>query len=313
MPSPINLLVCGNGGWSAHIATTLMSAVQATPDTPVRLLVGATEIDAVERERVQSAVPENPITWIDVSLAELDALPSTISPKYSLIELLAINRLPADVERLLTIDADTIVRHDLTELWNVELAGCTFAAARDPWQLWIGRGIPYFAELGLDGSRKYLQSGVKVVDMPAWRGRNIHERAFDHLDRWHHSMRYSDQDMLNAIIGDDWRELPLRWNAVQNSINELTAYGFTRADLHEAIVDPGIIHFAGGKPWNWSTSYRDSIAWLDTWEQFAFNGPYRDWYAAERARGLGERAKIRPQRRSLRRRLRKAASVLLRG
>lgn len=315
MSSPINLLVCGNGAWSAHIATTLLSAQRATAETPIRVLIGAVEIDEVDRERIQSVVPQSPITWIEISMAELDALPERRVSKFNFIEPLALNRLPPDLKRVLTIDADTIVRDDLTTLWNVDLDGHTLAAARCTWGLWIGRAIKNFDEAGLDGTRKYLQAGVKVIDMTAWRRGNIGGKAFAHLDRWHDSMILGEQEMLNAVIDDDWVELPLRWNAVTNRVLDLhlRACAFTRADLHESLINPGIVHFAGRKPWNWSTPHRDTLPWLDEWEQYAFSGPYRDWYVGERARGLAERAEIRPQRRSLRRRLRKAASVLLHG
>jgi lipopolysaccharide biosynthesis glycosyltransferase len=292
-----------------------MSAKQATPNTPIRVLIGAVEIDEVDRERIQSAVPEDPITWIEISVAELDALPETNVPKFNFIELLAINRLPLDVERVLSLDADAIVRDDLNELWNTDLAGSTLAAARCTWGLWIGRGITYFEELGLDGNRKYLQSGVKVIDMPAWRRGNIGGKAFAHLDQWHDSMILGDQELLNAVIDDDWIELPLRWNAVTNLLldSELRACAFTRADLHESLVNPGIIHFAGRKPWDWSTTHRDKIAWLEVWEQYAFTGPYCDWYVAERKRGLAQRAATRPQTRSPLRRIKKALYVLMNG
>jgi len=292
-----------------------MSAKHATPNAQMRVLIGAVEIDEIDREQIQSVIPGYPITWIDVSVAELDAIPSGNVTKFNMIELLAIDRLPLDVKRVLSIDADTIVRDDLNQLWNVDLNGHTLAAARCTWGLWIGRAIKYFEEAGLDGNRKYLQSGVKVIDMTAWRRGNIGGKAFAHLDRWHDSMILGDQEMLNAVINDDWVELPLRWNAVTNTILDLQlrACAFTRADLHESLVNPGIIHFAGVKPWNWSTPHRDTIPWLDEWEQYAFSGPYRDWYESERQRGLAERAAIRPQRRSPMRRLKKAASVLLHG
>jgi lipopolysaccharide biosynthesis glycosyltransferase len=315
MQSPINLLVCGNGAWSAHIATTLRSALHATPTAPIRLLVGAVEINEPDRALIQSAVPANPITWIEVSIAELDSLPPRKASKFNFIELLALDRLPLDVEWVLSIDADAIVRDDLTALWNVDLDGRTLAATRCTWGLWIGRGIPYFAELGLDGNLKYLQSGVKVVDMTAWRRGTIGEKALAHLSQWHDVMRLGDQELLNAVIDDDWVELPLRWNAVHNPHidHELTACGFTRADLHTSTVDPAIIHFAGPKPWNWARPNRDEIPWLAEWEEFAFSGPYRDWYAAERERGLAQRAAIRPQRRSVLRGFKNALDVLLRG
>lgn len=311
----ITLLVCGNGAWSPHIATTLLSAQRATPTTPIRVLIGAVEIDESDRERIQSAIPESPITWIEISMAELDALPERRASKFNFIELLALNRLPPDLKRVLTIDADTIVLDELGPLWETDLEEHTFAAARCTWGLWMGRGIKYFDELGLDGNARYLQSGVKLIDLEAWRRNGIHERSIAYLDKWHDSMHLGDQEILNAVIDDDWLELPLRWNVTTErwTTPDLVACAFSKADLEESRINPGIFHFAGAKPWDWTDPLRGDLPRLDEWEQYAFDGPYRDWYIAERERGLAQRAAIRPPRKSPLRRLKKAASMLLHG
>jgi lipopolysaccharide biosynthesis glycosyltransferase len=312
---PITLLVCGNGAWSAHITTTLLSAQRATPTTPIRVLIGAVEIDESDRERIQSAIPESPITWIEISMAELDALPERRTSKFNFIELLALNRLPLDIERVLTIDADAIVLDELGSLWDTDLDGHTLAAARCTWGLWIGRGIRYFEELGLDGNAKYLQGGVKLIDMESWRRNGIHERSMAHLNKWHDSMHLGEQEILNSVIDDDWLELPLRWNVTTErwTTPDLVACAFSQADLEESRINPGIFHFAGAKPWDWTDPLRGDLPWLEEWEQYAFDGPYRNWYVAERERGLAQRAAIRPQRRSPLRRLRKVAAVLRHG
>lgn len=315
MTGPIDLLVCGNGPWSAHIATTLSAAVRATTSYRLRLTVGATDIGDDDRARIQRAVPDHPISWIEVPLSLLDALPERKASKFNFIELFAIEQLPVEMERVLTIDADAFVRADLGPLWETDLDGHVLAAARCTWGLWIGRGIANHDELGLDGNRPYLQSGVKVIDLPAWRRARVHERAMAHLERWHDTMALGDQEMLNAVIDGDWVEIPLRWNATTNQTipEELQPLAFSRRDLHDAEVDPAIVHFAGHKPWEWNHPIRSQLPWLTDWEAAAFEGPYRDWYIAERERGLAERAAIRPQRRSPLRRLRKAASVLRHG
>lgn len=313
--APIDLLLSGNGAWSPHLATTLLSAIRATTSTPIRIHIAAVEIGASDRTRIQEAAPGNTITWYEIPIEHLDALPPRRASKFNFIELLGVDRLPEDLHRVITLDADVMVRTDLGALWDTDLDGHVLAAARCAWGLWIARGIENWETLGLEGNRKYLQSGVKVVDLSAWRRERIHERSFAHLDRWHDTMTLGDQEMLNAVIDDDWVELPLRWNATTNPhIDEqLAACAISPKDLHDAEHDPAIVHYAGAKPWNWARANREELPWLEEWEQLAFSGPYRDWYLKERERGLDERSRIRPQRRSPLRRLRKGLDALLHG
>ncbi len=315
MESPIDVLLCGNGAWSPHLSTALRSMVRATTSAPLRIHVGAVEIDASDRARIQSGVPGTTIIWHEIPMELLDRLPPTRASRYNLIGLLAIDRLPSDVSRVISIDIDVLVRADLGPLWDTDLDGHVLGAARCTWGLWIGRGIPYFAELGLDGNRKYLQSGVMVIDLAAWRRAHLGEKAFAHLDQWHDSMILADQELLNAVIEDDWVELPLRWNATTNPHIDhvLASCAFSQRDLHDAGTDPAIVHFAGAKPWNWVRPDREELPRLDEWEELAFSGPYRDWYQQEKERGLAERSQLRPRRRSLRRRLRRTLSVLRHG
>src|SRR5437763_16981533 len=65
------------------------------------------------------------------------------------VRLLIDQLLPADLERVIYLDVDLIVRSDLSELWHFDLNGKTIAAVRDAvpysWHSVIGlpAGAPY--------------------------------------------------------------------------------------------------------------------------------------------------------------------------
>jgi len=182
----------------------------------------------------------------------------------------------------------------------------------------MGRGQrETFEELGLDGNLKYLQTGTMLVDLVRWRQSSILKRCEEYLFRFGTQVRLGDQEAINAVIDDDWLELPIRWNVYADPAigePELIRCAFSRDALIEARERPGVIHFSGPrKPWGWSDPMRDTLTAVDDWERTAMRTSYADQHAAQRELGLIERAKIRPRRRSPLRRIRRAAGVLLRG
>jgi lipopolysaccharide biosynthesis glycosyltransferase len=311
-------MTVANGDWAPQIATTLLSVVDNSTATALELYVGAISIEPTDRERIQRSVPDHPITWIDVPEEWLDSLPKGYVHRTQLGRLHALESLSERVERAIYIDADMLVTGDIVGLWNVDLDGHVLGAARCQWGLWMGRGQRQtFEELGLDGNLKYAQTGMMLVDLVKWRESSMLKRCEQYLFRFGTQVRLGDQEAINAVIDDDWLELPIRWNIYADpSIGEpeLIRCAFSRDALIEASERPGIMHFCGPhKPWDWSDPKRDSLTAVDEWERTAMRTSYADWYAAQREQGLIERARIRSRRRSPFRRIRRAAGVLLRG
>lgn len=317
-PPPVRVMTVANGDWAPQIATTLLSVVDNSTAIELELYVGAISIGPADRERIQRSVPDHPITWIDVPGEWLDSLPKGHTHPTQLGRLHALESLSERVERVIYIDADMLVTGDIVELWDVDLDGHVLGAARCLWGLWMGRGLwETFEELGLDGNLKYAQTGAMLIDLVKWRQSSILKRCEEYLFRFGTRVRLGDQEAINAVIDDDWLELPIRWNVYADSTfgaPELIQCAFSRDALVEAQERPGIIHFIGPrKPWKWSDPMRDTLTAVDDWEHTAMRTSYADQYAAQREQGLIERAKIRPPRRSPLRRVRRAVSVLLRG
>ena len=90
------------------------------------------------------------------------------------------------VERILYLDADTLVRKSLKTLWDVDLGGKCLAAAPDI-------GFP----MGLDETRRspYFDSGVMLMDVAKAR---LDMKELRKLVSQMKNAKYKDQDALNA-------------------------------------------------------------------------------------------------------------------
>lgn len=163
--------------------------------------------------------------------------------------LLLPTLLPAEIDRVIFIDSDTVVMADLWDLWKQPLQGKALGAV--PEHIISCRGHGYtFGE--------YFNAGVMLIDLQRWREADLLNRGGAFARANPHRLRHWDQDVLNHVFLHDWLPIQDRWNACPHLFGLLPEASLAPEDLtaseQEAIRNPAIVHFAGGgglvKPWN---------------------------------------------------------------
>jgi lipopolysaccharide biosynthesis glycosyltransferase len=147
--------------------------------------------------------------------------------------------VPAGVKRLLYIDTDALVLKDLQELYRQELDGHPVGAVYDCYV----RTAP---RLGINTEGEYFNSGVLLIDIAEWKEQRISELAFDYLTTYPDRILFVDQDALNAVLINNWKKLPEKFNLLYSYIPE----GISRKDMKEFIKDKVILHFTLQRPWH---------------------------------------------------------------
>ncbi|MCP8883170.1 glycosyltransferase family 8 protein [Devosia sp. XJ19-1] len=159
-------------------------------------------------------------------------------PKVVYARMLLPGLLPQEVERVIYLDCDMLVRAPIEELYDIDLAGKPLGAVRDALAPFIPmrRDMIQNADL-FDGADPYFNSGMLVIDLDLWRQMDLRAEIDALAKRGILAKLYFDQDLLNLIFRDKWQALPWRWNTI---------------DAHEAheALDPAILHFTKpAKPW----------------------------------------------------------------
>ena len=163
--------------------------------------------------------------------------------------------LPA-LDRVLYLDADTLVLGSLDALWRTDLGGHPLAAVRnviDP------EDRHHLAELGLPDDAPYFNSGVLLINLEAWRRDDCTTRLLEVARQQGAAFLWADQDALNLVFRDRCLLLHPRWNC-QNSLC-IGAGGrkvFGAQAVEEATQQPGILHFEGPdvrKPWHYLSEH----------------------------------------------------------
>lgn len=260
---PLPPLVCGiDDGYARPLRTLMHSIAAAHPDAigDLRLIVLDQEISDANRQAILYAADR-------LGLAtELRAAPLT-DPRYPVSDWvsgaayvrLAIPELVPDEQRVLYLDADTMVLGDLRALLHQSLGGRPIGAVRDPQNPVVGRGIqlPGWEQLGVPYGRDYFNSGVMLIDLERCADLGIFDRSRKFLSEHPDKVRFWDQDALNWAVDDDWQRLDRRWNTFAMSPQtvqpEFIHYAEADSPLDQLLRDEqtaAVIHFAGpDKPW----------------------------------------------------------------
>lgn len=158
--------------------------------------------------------------------------------------------LPEDVDKVLYLDGDIIVRHPLAKLWNTDLTQYAVAAVMDS----DAEDILKYNQLRYSPSYGYFNAGVLLINLKYWREHHSLDAFMDIIINHPERIRFHDQDVLNIAFHDNKLDLPLTYN-VQTSFMfpptdiRIDYYKYEKA-LIEAIKDPVVLHFSFiPKPW----------------------------------------------------------------
>ncbi|WP_337659843.1 glycosyltransferase family 8 protein [Anderseniella sp. Alg231-50] len=144
--------------------------------------------------------------------------------------------LQRPVGRVVVVDADTRFMDDVNKLLAHPLDGCAVAAVNDMAVVAEGRVPDLCAKLGIPQSPGYFNSGLLVIDLEKWLHANTGQAAIDVFTQRSEILTFNDQCALNAVLAGNFRQLPIRWNALQGT--------------HRADWPVSMHHFAGHfKPW----------------------------------------------------------------
>lgn len=186
--------------------------------------------------------------------------------------------LPA-VDRVLYLDADTLVIDDIEPLFDLPLDDAYVAAVPNVLE-------PAFAEhpreLGLPDESTYFNSGVLLLNLDAMRAGNCTQRITSFAREQH--LLWPDQDALNVVLGPKCVRLGPRWNCMNSLYLFPQARDVFGADeVRAACDDPAIVHFEGpalAKPWHYLSKHPYRRAYAEhraatPWPEYAIEG--RSW------------------------------------
>ena len=253
--NPMKILTSGDRNYIPGIATMLKSLdlnLKKDENEEVEITIVSTGINDREKQKLEACCRFK-IYWQDFIFVDGDIL-SMFGSKLSYVKMMPDKYVNAE-ERLLWIDADTIVLGDLEPLWTMDLEGMVIAATANPW------GNPN----NYQDKNIYLNTGVLVYDMKIWRAEKISEKITENVinNIWSDH----EQGAFNSVLKGRWKRLERIWNNENTDRNTSTR----------------IMHFIY-KPKPWENPSRNQ-QWVEIFSQTPFQDElkemekrYQSWF-----------------------------------
>ena len=234
---------CFDRNYQQHFGASLMSlllnAGASTSRLDVHVVTSEADRAFVDRLERIARVFRASIHLVELGPGELRCLEdlAVSSAKQSYLaratwyRVLLARILPADLSRVLYLDADTIVLRDLGELFATDIGGAPLAGVIDP------SNSELSARYGL---RRYVNTGVLLIDLDQWRRHDLVARVLEHGVNMREQSLYADQCAVNTFFSDRIHVLDDKWNRFVTAWNERSI----------ALDDSAILHFlTSDKPW----------------------------------------------------------------
>ncbi len=191
----IAIAMAADARYAQHAAVAMVSiAAQAAHPEQIRFyfLADAVPYSNADREQLFVSGQLSPTAYTRLSLAEI---------------------LPIEVERVLYLDCDIIVRDDIAQLWQYDLQGQALGAVKD---FGIMASHKSWAQkcrlMPLHDGMDYFNSGVLLLDLQMWRQEGYGQTLLDMVQK--QRFPHHDQDALNLLFCGRWQALPMRWNVI---------------------------------------------------------------------------------------------------
>lgn len=163
-----------------------------------------------------------------------------------------------DVDKLLYLDSDIIIKKDLSELFSLDLENFYLAAS---FEYWVRYNDIRFKPWNVKREEFYFNSGLMLLNLKKFRDDAITEKLWDYKIN-HTKTKLMDQECLNSVCGQQTLPLSIKWNFNPvflktkhlKTINEV--YSESYSNLKELEDNVAVIHYVGkfDKPWVYSSA-----------------------------------------------------------
>lgn len=248
---PITVLAGADDNYARYLTVAVASVLAtADPSRPVHAVIADGGITEENRARLLRALrrtrPDAEITIAAPDLSRFPVLAHNEKPwltAAALLRLLMQEFVPAECDRVLYVDCDTVTVEDVGPLFDRDLSAHAVWAVADPHpQAEIARLEAAFPDVRFPEDASYFCSGVMLVDLDRWRAERIGERALERAIEF--EGRWGDQDALNLTLLGDWGALEDKWD------NQIHWRRPLFPELFRNGARQGVLHYAGRrKPW----------------------------------------------------------------
>ena len=274
MNEKIDIVACTDKFYVMPTGVMMLSVCENNPETDIAFrIILEDNVKAEECQELENIVSPYNGKSIVFYYANDEMLKMTFPEgeklgitKVAYYRLFLADLLPKEIEKVLYLDGDLIVRHSLLPLWNVELGEHALAAVSD---CSISR-IEFYNRLHYPYELGYFNSGVLLINLRYWREHHVVKAFESYMEKHGDAIKYYDQDVLNVVFCENKIIIPIKYNLQHGFLEKKSiSYDYWKLEheVLEARQDPYIVHFTfRDKPWR---KYQiESHPFSSTWDKY---------------------------------------------
>lgn len=203
MENIINLLVTLDAGYIHQLNVMLYSVLKNNPDDYFKVFVLHSSLTDDDLSKTRKLIESHgEVIPINAGKFGLEDAPTTDRyPTEMYYRIFAAKFLPDDVDKVLYLDPDIIVKGNLHLLYDKPLENKFYAAA-----VHVGKFIGFMnsVRIGKDKDEPYINSGVMLMNLAELRKRQNEDDVFQYINVYNKRLFLPDQDILSSLYAGDF-------------------------------------------------------------------------------------------------------------
>jgi len=263
----MNIVVASDDNFVQHCGTMLVSLLENNKENKIAVYLLSEGLSDENNEMLEDIVLTRGGDY-NYILVDSELLVNLPMPDFSELSHISIatyyrllipNLLPTAVSKVIYLDCDIIIRKSIQDLWDTNIdnyaVGAIYQMTESTQEDTHRLNIPF--------SCGYFNAGVLLVNVEYWKEHNISIELMGFIRSHVDTIKYHDQDALNAVLHDKCLMLPCKWNMLTvffrknifkvddyNNGVIVNSYNDYKNELKDVAFDPSIVHYVSRpKPW----------------------------------------------------------------
>ena len=279
---PLYVLYQANDYYAPYLGISLLSLLDHNKHIrTISIFIIDDGISEENRRKIEQEAGDfgRSITYLDTAVPQ-KLLEEAAAPKFrgnyaTYFKLFVLDELPPEVDRILYVDSDTIIRGALDEITTFDFHGCALAMVPAIYH------NKYRAKVGISKDDTTYNAGIMAFDLATWRQNDCRRRLIRGMEDAALLSFAPDQSLAIKVLQKDLAALPLRFNF--STLYSLFTYKdisrmfrcreaelFKQEDIDRAYRQIAIYHFIElqvGKPWEADSVHPKKFLWKEYYDK----------------------------------------------
>lgn len=276
----MNIVLATDNGYIQHCAVTMTSIVCHNQNVNFYIV---TESLSEENKKILGDIASKAnctlsYCYVDSSIVSQLPMPSDNTLSHISVatyyRLFLAELLPENVDKVLYLDCDIIVRGSLEPLWNTDIANFANAAVFQHDSAMTQFCLDRLRIPNRDG---YFNAGMQLLNISYWRNNKIQSAFMDYLRHNRSNILFHDQDIMNAVLHGNTVKLSMHWNMFlsERPTKEISVLGnmVDLQTLQDVWDNSVIIHYTSSiKPWKFMCNHPLTHLYYEYLSKTVFKG-----------------------------------------